>query len=1032
MHWVRLVLVLGQMASLNARTLPIRRYESNIIPLGITQDREGLLWLATSEGIVRFDGLHYDVVRAPAGGTSIAATANGSVWIATLDGLIRYDHGSFARELTGHPITALTVTRAGRLLASTTNDLYLALEPDKKPVRWSRAAGISVHGRFQADLQGNAWFGCGLYLCSWSDADVQAVAAGEPWMLHRAPSPMNSAGSPGRQVDWADIVATPDHSIWGRNGPEVFMFANGRTASRTLPVETFQGVRPGFFLDRRGRLWIPGRQLHVAENGALDIFRPSGAPLQDVTAVFEDRRGTLWFGLAGKGLAALPDEASLQSWAEPEGISGSVLDLAAHPRMGLLAASNSGAWLFEAALERWRPLAAPGERTALRSLAADADGAILSLPHSGGLLRSTAPFVSARELHLPGDFNRKRMRHLYRDPRGAIWIASIDGLFRMGPADCIVPVPLPHAAAYASDLSADSGGRLWVGYEGGVARCADDNCTQAIAPKDGLLDSKIRTIAPGGDDVWVGYRLSIGFSRFVRKPGGWQVTHFNPQDGYGPSDTHFLRRDRRGWIWRGSTDGVYVCDGKHTEPEDWLHLTFGDGVNASYTNMYGFLEQPDGRIWIGTQKGVVRLHPGDDWFQPGSSRVSPIPQSMRVRQDLEIHLSQPGLPPFQSRIFRYRLLPVDNGWRFSADGTVRYPKLRAGAYRFEVAAGGGRPPAEYAFTVESETWLPAPAWISLAFALATGLAWVLMRRRHTLQKARAADTYWQEKRRFLEERAVADTRDAPSDADDAPREDWSGRLLDDRFLLETRLAAGGFAAVYRAADLANNGEPVAVKLLHPLCDNEEWRRRRFLDEVAALQKLDHSGVVDIRHAGEAAPDRPYLVMELIEGITLRALVRQGPVEFSRAARLLRQIGSALAASHRANILHRAGERHDLRRRPALRTHQADRFRDRQRGGGTGRRPHHETRRFPRISGAGAVGGAGKLQVGHLFDGSHGGGDVGRRHRGRAGVLRRRSPVVSPANRSPAARHPASGDRVARRRHGLRSGSAPRQRRVVRQ
>jgi ligand-binding sensor domain-containing protein len=897
MRWVRLLLIFGQIFSLAGRSLPIRHIESNIIPLGITQDREGLLWLATSEGIVRFDGLHYEVVRAAGGGIDIAVTPDGSVWLATGDGLVRYDRGSFTKELAGQGITALTVTPAGRLLAATENDLYLAVEPNKKPVRWSRVAGISVHARFLPDLEGNTWFGCGLYTCSWSDADVQAVAAGEDWSSHRLPSPINRADSNQSQVSWTSIVATPDHRIWGRNGPEIFVFANGRTVSHTVPVDTFQGVRPGFFLDRRGRLWIPGRQLHVVENGALEIFRPSGAPLQDVTAVFEDRRGTLWFGLAGKGLAALPDESTLQSWAEPEGIAGSVLDLAAHPRLGLMAATNAGAYVLDAAQQRWRALPAPGNRTALRSAAADAAGAILTLPYSGGLFRSAAPFLSARELPLPGALNRKRMRHLVLDPHGALWIASIDGLYRIGPAENILRVPLPQGAAYASDMSAGPDGRLWVGYQGGVARCADDNCTQAIALGDGLLDPKIRTIAPGSGEVWVGYRPSIGFSRFQQKPGGWQVTHFNPQDGYGPSDTHFLRRDRRGWIWRGSTDGVYVCDGKHTQPEDWLHLTFGDGVNASYANMYGFLEQADGGIWIGTQKGVVRLHPGDDWFQPAPPRVSSIPQSMRVRQDLEIHLSQPGLPPFQSRLFRYRLWPIDDRWRFSSDGTVRYSRLRAGAYRFEVAPGHGGAATAYGFTVEGQPWMPAPVWILLALAVAVGLTGVLLRRRHSLQKIRTADIYWQEKRRFLEERAAAETTGAPA-------EDWSGRLLDDRFLLETRLAAGGFAAVYRATDRANHDEPVAVKLLHPLCDNEEWRRHRFLEEVRALQKLHDAGVVEIRHAGEAAPDRPYLVMELIEGITLRALLREGRMEFGRAARLLRQMGSALAASHRANILHR--------------------------------------------------------------------------------------------------------------------------------
>src|SRR5437588_10227651 len=120
MRWLRLLLALGQIASLAARTLPIRRYEANLVPLGIAQDGEGLLWLATSTGIVRFDGLHYETLPAPAGGKDIAAAPDGSVWISTDNGLIRYDHGRFTRELAGLSITALTVTRSGRLLASTT------------------------------------------------------------------------------------------------------------------------------------------------------------------------------------------------------------------------------------------------------------------------------------------------------------------------------------------------------------------------------------------------------------------------------------------------------------------------------------------------------------------------------------------------------------------------------------------------------------------------------------------------------------------------------------------------------------------------------------------------------------------------------------------------------------------------------------------------------------------------------------------------------------------------------------------------
>src|SRR5581483_2193139 len=561
MRSLGILFALGLITCSSARSLPIRHYESKIVPLGIAQNRDGFLWIATADGLMRFDGLHYEAVRSP-GARDVDVSPDGSVWLATHDGVVRYKRGVFTREITGHAITALIVTHAGQLLAATDKDLYIAVNLDKEPLKWSLYRDASVHGRFQADLEGNIWFGCGLKLCEWSDDDIRAVAGGADWHKYRKPPPNHIGAIKDQQRDWADIVGTPEHRIWARNGPEVIEFNGAETIRRDVPVETFKGVRPGFLLDHVGRLWIPGRRLHVVENGRIEVFQPGGAPLEDVTTVFEDRRGTLWFGLAGKGLAALPAQTMLESWGESEGIAGSVLDLAVSPRGGLLAAGYSGGYVLDAKGGRWHRLS--GEHGALRATLAEAGGSILQIPFAGGLLRD------GREIPLPEGFNRKRMRYLYRDPKGTVWIASIDGLFRLDGR--ITRVPLPANKLYPSDMIADADGRLWMGYEDGVAVCAEGNCTQAIAPGDGLASPKIRTIAVSPNAVWVGYRPSIGFTRFRRKPGGWAATQFPPEKGYGPVDTHFLRRDRRGWIWRGSTDGVYICDGVHMEPEDWLHL----------------------------------------------------------------------------------------------------------------------------------------------------------------------------------------------------------------------------------------------------------------------------------------------------------------------------------------------------------------------------------------------------------------------------------------------------------------------------
>ena len=141
--------------------------------------------------------------------------------------------------------------------------------------------------------------------------------------------------------------------------------------------------------------------------------------------------------------------------------------------------------------------------------------------------------------------------------------------------------------------------------------------------------------------------------------------------------------------------------------------------------------------------------------------------------------------------------------------------------------------------------------------------------------------------------------------------DLKGKLLDGRYLVESELGRGGLGVVYLARDTKLMDKRVVVKvLLEQLgSDDEEtadWVRRKFREEIEALARIDHPGVVGVMHAGDLPDGRPFIVMQYIEGGSLRSLIKHGPMEFARAANILRQVGHAIGSAHGRGIIHQIG------------------------------------------------------------------------------------------------------------------------------
>ena len=130
------------------------------------------------------------------------------------------------------------------------------------------------------------------------------------------------------------------------------------------------------------------------------------------------------------------------------------------------------------------------------------------------------------------------------------------------------------------------------------------------------------------------------------------------------------------------------------------------------------------------------------------------------------------------------------------------------------------------------------------------------------------------------------------------------RFVDDRhrYRLESRIATGGMGEVWRATD-TSLGREVAVKVLKSEYADDPLFRSRFETEARHAASLHHPGVASVYDVGEFE-DRPYIVMELLKGQTLRDKLLDGSVKISQILDLGIQVADALDAAHTQGIIHR--------------------------------------------------------------------------------------------------------------------------------
>jgi len=680
----------------------------------IGQTPEGYLWLATNEGLVRFDGGANFTTFDPDNTPSllnrfmhdVATTDDGTLWFggtggnigSVMDGVFR----SYATP--GGPLTsavsALSHGSAGGLWVGTYGEGVFRLDPGRTPALTSMpglSKGLVV--ALAPSQEGDVWVATNEAVGLLDRDRFTALAR----FRGRPLSGVLALLEDRRGALWIGSTSAGLIRRTREGALEVPPWARGLSASGVSCL----------LEDREGALWIGTTtgELHRFANGKLDTLGvPQGLPGSPVRSLFEDPDGNLWVGTQTAGLLRLRN-GPLSTVSTQEGLTSEyATGLLESPGGGLWVATHGGGldFLHEGAVRSYRR--ADGLSTDLLwSLLLDRRGTLWIGTDGGGVCQLRDGVI--RPFGARDGLASAIVYAFLEDRRGAIWIGTNgSGLYRFaggqiehfGKAEGL-PNPVVHV------LFEDRQGIVWIGTEGGLTRLEQGHFT-TFTTRDGLPNDLVVALYEDEDGrLWIG---NGGGGLGILQGGQFQSV--TKSQGLFDNVVMQILPDGAGNLWMTSNTGLFrasrrelldVAAGRHPKVACFSYGR-SDGMKSGECNG-GFtpagIRLRDGRLCFPTIRGVVFADPRAasagrapptvliervSYAGSGLDRASRLSLPLGVRQ---FQVRYTGLSPHapEALTFRYKLEGSDTDW-VEADRRreAYYSNVRPGHYTFRVRASG--------------------------------------------------------------------------------------------------------------------------------------------------------------------------------------------------------------------------------------------------------------------------------------------------------------------------------------------------------
>jgi ligand-binding sensor domain-containing protein/signal transduction histidine kinase len=674
----------------------------------IAQTPDGYLWVGTSSGLARFDGVRFvvyarfntpsmtdDNIRA------LAVAADGSLWVATDGGgLLHYRNARFQsfgpREgLTNEFVIAVAVDRRGDVWAGTNRGLF------RRHGEKFERVDEKLH------LPNIAFFTLG-------EARDGRIFAGGPSGLFCFDNGELRPYDKGHDLDGVyHIEGASDGSLWlGTNHGLKITGDPPRNSGRPDATKMIGELLE----DHAGNMWVgtEGDGLYLLSGNRETVFRaPASLPDNSILAILEDRERSIWVGTAD-GLARLsaPDVAVLNS---RDGLSGDNVSTIYCDRRGSLWLTTVTGGTFQYAAGRVEPVHFPPPAANLRIRGAfeDHNGAFWFGTDNQGVVRldkgKATRFTIAEGLRNNG------IQAFFEDRERNLWIGTTSGLSRWD-GSRFQNFYLDQGLSYGwvRAIAEDHNGDMLVGTDRGLNRFHNGGfvTNPAFAA---LSHDRIWAIYPEPPNtLWIATRGA----GLVRVQNG-KTARVTTREGLLSNSIFQLIGDGRGSLWMSGPLGLSAAsiadlnaaaDGKI---DAIAVLAYGTGDGLESTQINGGVQPsgclaPDGELWFPSVKGAVHFKPGpsrtshhapvrvesvlvDGKSVPSSGEVEIGPGMHRV----EIEFTACSLRAPERVVFRYKLEGIDPHWIVATGHrATSYDNLPPGQYRFRVVARDGSLDAE--------------------------------------------------------------------------------------------------------------------------------------------------------------------------------------------------------------------------------------------------------------------------------------------------------------------------------------------------